>query len=198
LVIQQTIIDNAYDAGILAANSSIYANNSLISNCGSNLALVYGGDYNFTNCTVASYSGLYLLHKNPVLSLSNYALQGGVTVTANLNAVFRNCIFWADTGFVSNEVVVNKQGSSPLFTVLFEKNLYRVQADPGNSTLTGNIKNQDPLFDSIDVTKRIFDFRISKTVGPGTNKGVVTSFTKDLDDGNRNAGLPDLGCYEKQ
>jgi hypothetical protein len=158
---------------------------------------VYGGDYNFTNCTVASYSNQYILHKNPVLSISNSAIQGGVTVTANLNAVFRNCIFWADSGFVSNEAVVNKQGSS-IFSVLFEKNLYRVQTDPSNSTLTGNIKNMDPLFDSIDVTKRIYDFRISKFIGPGTNKGVATTFLKDLDDGNRNVGLPDLGCYEKQ
>ena len=141
LVIQQAIIDNAYDAGILAANSSIYINNSLISNCGSNVALVYGGDYNFTHCTVASYSNQYILHKNPVLSVSNFALQGGVTVTANLNAVFRNCIFWADSGFVGNEVVVNKQGSNT-FNVLFEKNLYRVQTDPANSTLTGNIKTR--------------------------------------------------------
>jgi hypothetical protein len=196
-VIQQSIIDNAYDAGILAANTSIYTNNSLISNCGSNIALVYGGDYNFTHCTVASYSNQYILHKNPVLSVSNAALQGGVVVTANLNAVFRNCIFWADSGFVSNEVVVNKQGSNT-FSVLFEKNLYRVQTDPANSTLTGNIKNIDPSFDSIDVTKRIFDFRISRIAGPGTNKGVATTFTKDLDDGNRSIGLPDLGCYEKQ
>jgi hypothetical protein len=51
ITMQQCIIDNAYDAGILAANTSVYANNSLISNCGSNIVLIYGGDYNFTNCT---------------------------------------------------------------------------------------------------------------------------------------------------
>ncbi|MGG9960157.1 hypothetical protein [Ferruginibacter sp. SUN106] len=198
LILQQCIIDNAYDAGVLAANTSIYANNSLISNCGSNIALIYGGDYNFTNCTVASFSNLYLLHKNPVLTVSNFATQGGTTVTANLNATFRNCIFWADTGFVNNEVVVNKQGSNT-FNVLFEKNLYRAQNDPANSTLTANIKNLYPQFDSIDISKRIYDFRITKTnTAPGINKGVATGFTKDLDDGNRNVGLPDLGCYEKQ
>lgn len=197
LILQQCIIDNAYDAGILAANTSVFANNSLISNCGSNVALIYGGDYNFTNCTVASFSNLYLLHKNPVLSVSNFATQGGATVTANLNAVFRNCIFWADSGFVNNEVVVNKQGSNT-FNVLFEKNLYRVQNDPANSTLTANIKNLDPQFDNIDINNRIYDFRVTKSNAPGINKGAVTSFTKDLDDGNRNVGLPDLGCYEKQ
>ncbi len=197
IVMQQCIVDNAYDAGILAANTSIYANNSLVSNCGSNIVLIYGGDYNFTNCTAASFSNLYLLHKNPVLTVSNFATQGGTAVTANLNAVFRNCIFWADSGFVNDEVAVNKMGGG-VFSVLFEKNLYRVKNDPANSTLTSNIKNLDPQFDNIDVNKRIFDFRISTAGAPGINKGASTSFTKDLDNGNRNVGLPDLGCYEKQ
>ena len=198
LILQQCIVDNAYDAGILTANTSLYANNSLISNCGNNIALLYGGDYNFTNCTVASYSNAYIIHKNPVLSVNNFTTQGGTTFTANLNAVFRNCIFWADSsGYISNEVTVNKQGSNA-FAVLFDKNIYRVANDPANSTLNGNIKNQDPLFDSIDVFNRIYNFRITKnSAAPGINKGVVTTFAKDLDDRNRNNGLPDLGCYEK-
>ena len=33
---------------------------------------------------------------------------------------------------------------------------------------------------------------------PGINAGVATGFLKDLDDKNRNVGLPDMGCYEKQ
>jgi hypothetical protein len=197
LVVQQSIIDNAYDAGILAANTSLQVNNSLISNCGSNIALIYGGEYNFTHCTSAAYSNAYILHKNPALSVSNYAAQGGVTVIANLNAVFRNCIFWGDSsGFINNEVLVSKQGSNA-FTVLFDRNIYRVANEPANSTLTGNIKNQDPLFDNIDVTKKYYDFRISSIFAPGRNKGVATGFTKDLDDKNRNNGLPDLGCYEQ-
>lgn len=196
IVMQQCIIDNAYDAGILAANTSVAANNSLISNCGSNMVLIYGGDYSFTNCTAASFSNLYLQHKNPVLTVSNFATQGGSSVTANLNAVFRNCIFWADSGLVNDEIVVNKLGNTA-FNVLFEKNLYRAKNDPANSTLNANIKNLDPLFDNIDVTRRLFDFRITTAGAPGINKGAATSFTKDLDDRNRNNGLPDLGCYEK-
>ncbi|WP_462254631.1 hypothetical protein [Ferruginibacter sp.] len=196
IILQQCIIDNAYDAGILCANTSLQINNSLISNCGSNVALVYGGDYNFTNCTVAAYSNLYINHKNPLLTVNNFAAQGGSTITANLNAVFRNCIFWADSsGFVNNEITVSKQGSNT-FAVLFENNLYR-GSDPTNSTLTNNLKNQDPLFDTIDVVKRMYNFRISNNNAPGVNKGIATTFTKDLDDKNRNNGLPDLGCYEK-
>ena len=136
--------------------------------------------------------------KNPVLIVNNFTFQNGIAVTADLNAVFRNSIFWGDAGIVNNEVIVTKQGANP-FTVLFEKNIYRVLNDPVNSTLTGNIKNQNPAFDTIDVNKRIFDFRITKNLSaPGINAGLLTGFLKDLDNNNRNVGLPDLGCYEKQ
>lgn len=198
LLLHQCIVDNAYDVGIFCVNSSLLADNSLVSNCGNNVVLSYGGNYNFTHCTVATFSTNYILHKNPVLNVSNFAFQNGVTVTSDLNAVFRNNIFWGDEGFVTNEAIVNKQGANA-FNVLFEKNLYRVASDPANSTLASNIKNQNPSFDSIDVSKRIFDFRITKnTTAPGINTGMATGFPKDLDDRNRSVGLPDMGCYEKQ
>ena len=198
VILHQCIIDNAFDAGILSVNSSLQADNSLISNCGSNIILNYGGVYNFTNCTVAAYSTNYILHKNPILSINNFTQVASGTLTADLNAVFRNNIFWSDEGIVTNEISVIKQGANP-FTVLFEKNLYRSAADPSNSSLSGNIRNADPAFDSIDVTKNIFDFRISKNAAsPALNAGTLTGFAKDLDDKNRNVGLPDLGCYEKQ
>jgi hypothetical protein len=198
VILHQCIVDNAYDAGILAVNSSLQADNSLISNCGSNIILNYGGIYNFTHCTVAAYSTNYIIHKNPILSVNNFTQLASGTLTADLNAVFRNNIFWSDEGIVTNELSVIKQGANP-FTVLFEKNMYRSASDPANSTLNGNIRNADPAFDSIDVTKNIFDFRITKnTASPAINAGMLTGFPKDLDDKNRNIGLPDLGCYEKQ
>ena len=198
LILHQCIVDNAYDAGILCINTSLQADNSLISNCGTNISMTYGGDYNLTHCTVAAFSTYYINHKNPVLNLNNYTLLNGSTLTANLNAVFRNNIFWGDAGFVDDEISLSKQGSNT-FSVLFDRNLYRVISDPGNSTLTGNIKNLDPSFDSIDVFRRIFNFRITKdAAAPGINKGAITAFPRDLDDNNRNNGLPDLGCYEKQ
>ena len=197
LILHQCIIDNAYDAGLLCVNSNVQADNSLISNCGNNVAIAYGGDYNFTNCTVASFSNYYISHKKPVLQVNNFAVQGSGVVTANLNAVFRNCIFWGDNGIVDDEVVISKQGSNT-FNVLLDRSLYKAMSDPSNTTITSSVKNQYPAFDSIDVNKRIFNFRISNLLAPGINKGVVTSFTKDLDDKNRNVGLPDLGCYERQ
>lgn len=198
VILHQCIVDNAYDAGLLCVNSSLQADNSLISNCGSNIILSYGGIYNFTHCTVAAYSNNYLIHKNPVLNVNNFLNQSGILLTADLNAVFRNNIFWSDGGMVDNEVVVSKQGASA-FTVLFEKNIYRALTDPANSTLSGNKINTDPSFDSIDVSKKIYDFRITKNAfAPGINAGILTGFPKDLDNNTRNIGLPDMGCYEKQ
>lgn len=198
VILHQCIVDNAFDVGILCMNSSLQADNCLISNCGSNIVINYGGVYNFTHCTVAAYSTNFINHKNPALNVNNFTQQAGSTLTADLNAVFRNNIFWGDGGLIDNEISVSKQGANP-FTVLFEKNIYRSLADPANSTLTGNIKNADPSFDSINIAKNIFDFRVTKNVfAPGINAGIATGFLKDLDDKNRNIGLPDLGCYEKQ
>lgn len=197
IILHQCIIDNAFDAGIYAINSSIQADNSLVSNCGSNLILSYGGVYSFIHCTVAAYSTNFLAHKNPVLNLNNFSIQPSGTLIADLNAVFRNNIFWGDAGLIDNEVLVNRQGPNS-FNVLFEKNIYR-GIDPANSTLVANTRDIDPAFDSIDVSRHIFNFRITKNpFAPGINAGVLTGLPKDLDDKNRNVGLPDIGCYEKQ
>lgn len=197
LTLHQCIIENAYDAGILCVNSSMSVDNSLITNCGKNIQLIYGGNYTFTHCTVAGYSSL-INHKSPVLTVNNFASQDGVTLTADLAATFRNCILWGESGLVDDEVTVAKQGTQN-FAVSFDHCLYKAKTDPANSVLTAPVKNLDPLFDSVDVSKRYYDFHITrKTNPPGINKGAITGFTKDLDDNNRNNILPDLGCYEQQ
>ena len=106
VTLNECIIDNIYDAGILGAQTSIDARNCLISNCGKNILLGYGGIYNFTHCTVASYSNEYIQHKAPVLILTNYLQHGNTILTSGLTSNFTNCIFWGDNGNVDDEVVV--------------------------------------------------------------------------------------------
>ena len=197
LTIEQCIIDNAFDAGIVSGNSSIVAGNVLISNCAKNIFIQGGGTYVFMHCTAASFSNNFLLHKTPVLSLSNYTMVNGAPVVNPLQATFTNCIFWGDNGFVENEIVVNKEGAAP-FAVNIVNSLYRASTDPANTSFTNAISNQDPLFDSIDVTNRYYDFRHTKSPAPGVDAGTATSTSKDLDNNNRPVGLPDMGCYEKQ
>ncbi len=197
LKISQCIIDNAYDAGLLCINTSLVADNSLISNCGSNVALLFGGNYTLTHCTVATYSNNYITHKNPVLLANNFLTQGTTTLTSNMTAAFTNCIFWGDFGLVDNEVSVTKQGANS-FIVAFNNCLYKAQTDPASATFTNSIKNLNPSFDSIDANRRYYDFRISNPAAPGINKGIATGLLKDLDNKNRNMGLPDMGAYERQ
>jgi hypothetical protein len=197
VTLHQSIVDNAYDVGLYCVNSSVDADNSLITNCGTNINIIYGGTYNFINCTVAAYS-TFISHKNPVLSAVNFAtLSNGSIGTMPLNATFTNCIFWGEEGFVENEVVVQQQGSTT--PVEFKNCLYRANADPAFSTFLSCIKNENPAFDSIDVSKRIFDFHFNNNFSMAVDAGTVTSFPKDLDNNDRilNA-VTDIGCYEKQ
>lgn len=197
LTLNECIIDNAYDAGIISINSSIRARNCLISNCGQNVVLARGGDYQFIHCTVASFSNSYILHRDPVLYVSNYVLVNNVPDTKALTALFRNCIFWGQDGTVEDEVKVEKSGSTT-FNVNFDYNLWKVQNTPANITSAGIINNQYPEFDSINTSKRIYNFRL-KDSSPAKNAATNASITIDLDGKPRPVGLaPDLGSYEKQ
>jgi hypothetical protein len=196
LTLNECIVDNAYDAGIIALNSSIRARNSLVSNCGKNVILAKGGDYQFTHCTVVSISNSYILHRDPVLFVSNYILVNNNPVTANLSALFRNCIFWGQNGTVEDEVVVAKNGST-VFNVNFDYNLWKVQTLPANITSSQIINNQDPLFDSVNTSRRHYDFRLKEN-SPAKEKGTNAGVVLDLDGKPRPVGLPDLGCFERQ
>jgi len=194
LTLNETIIDNAYDAGLLGINTSITAKNLLVSNCGKNIQLVKGGTYNFLHCTAATFSSNFIQHKDPILTVSNFLSNS----TNSLNAVFKNCIFWGEAnGIVNDEAVVMKQGSNS-FNVVFDQVLWRVQTVPGNSTVNGAINNQNPLLDTINIGRKIFSFRL-KEGSPAIDKGINASVAIDLDGNPRPVGTkPDLGAYEKQ
>jgi hypothetical protein len=200
LILRQCIIDNAYDIGLAGVNTGIVAENLLISNCGKNLVLVKGGNYDFKHATIASYSNAFIQHREPVCIISNYLSQNGIPVIANLNANFTNCIFWGEeNGVADNEVVVLKQGSNA-FNVVFNQVLWREKTQPSaisGVTVAGAINNTEPAFDSVNNVKRFYSFRLQPN-SPALNKGVPTPVNLDLDGLPRPAGLPDLGAYEKQ
>ena len=198
LTISQTIIDNAYDAGLLGLNTSISADNLLVSNCGKNIMLLHGGNYRFNHCTSVAYSNRFIPHKEPVLLISNFLSANGSTTTNSLTAVFNNSIFWGESGgLVNSEVAVVRQGTTP-FSLQFDNVLWRVPNDPQHATITGNnIKNQNPQFDSLNTSQKFYNFRL-KSSSPAINKGSNTPLTVDLDGRLRAVALPDLGAYERQ
>ena len=195
LTLNNCVLDNVYDIGLLAVNSSVVANNCLISNCGTNIALIYGGNYQFNHCTVVSFSNSFVQHKNPAVSATNFVKQNNTVYTSPLTASFTNSIVWGDEGFVDNEIVVQKEGTAAV-NVTLNNVLFRTKVDPLNTSLNNVLKNTNPAFDSVDVIRRIYDFRL-KAGSPAINKGMITPLTTDFN-GLSRVGLPDLGCYEKQ
>lgn len=199
LTLNECIIDNCYDAGILGIQSNIKAKNCLISNCGNNMVLVNGGNYDFAHCSVVTISNNFISHKEPVFLLTNFIRDGNTVLSNPLFAIFKNCIFWGEHGTVDDEVVVNKQGSAS-FDVNFQNCLWKVKKDP---SLTPGIKssniiiNQNPNFDSINAQRNYYNFRL-KAGSPAVNKGIATGIFLDLDANPRPVGLPDIGAYEKQ
>jgi hypothetical protein len=190
LTLNDCIIDNAYDAGIVALNSSISAYNCLISNCGKNMALVKGGNYQFTHCTAVTIPNNFIQHRDPVLTVSNTDGAG----SAALSALFRNCIFWGESEQVEDEVIVVKNAAD---LVNFDHNLWKVKTLPQDVIITENINNNSPLFDSINTSKNYYNFRL-RPESPAIDKGnPVTQSTTDLD-GKTRLNVPDLGCFEKQ
>jgi hypothetical protein len=193
--INNTVIDNIFDIGVLGINSSLVLNNCLISNCGNNLALVYGGNYQFTHCTITSVSNNFIAHKSPVLNLTNYIKRNNQILSAALNAGFTNCILWGSDGLVDNEIVLEKEGSGSV-NITLNHVLFRAKTDPANTIFTNVIRNQAPIFDSIDVSNNYYDFQLKKE-SPAVNAGTITPLINDLN-GFPRKGLPDLCCYENQ
>ena len=197
VTLSQCIISNIYDAGILSVNSNISADNCLIVNCGSNINIAQGGTYRFLFCTVASYNNYLMAHTNPVLQVSDGALQGGTLVTAPLDAFFQNCIFWGDDGSVPDEISVTHEGTGS-FSASFDHVLYRQTHPVTSAVFSSSIVNADPLFDSIGVAANYYDFHLTRhPSSPAINSGAATSLPLDLDDQPRSNGIPDLGCYER-
>jgi hypothetical protein len=197
LTLNECIIDNAYENGIIAVTSSIKARNCLISNCGQNVVLAKGGDYQFTHCTVASISNSYILHREPVLFVSNYVTVNAVTDAKPLTALFRNCIFWGQNGTVDDEVETYKSALAS-YNVTFDQVLWKVVNQPTGTIVPPAPINNDPLFDSINTNNRYYNFRL-QDLSPAKNKATNAGVTIDLDGKPRPVGIAaDLGCYERQ
>ena len=196
VLLEQCIIDNSYDAGILGVQGSLQANNCLISNCGTNIELGGGGNYVFSQCTAAAYSNLYMSHTQPVLSVADDIQQGSALVTGNMQASFSNCIFWGGNGSVTNEVAVSKQGNGT-FAVNFSNCLWKEPSTPTGITSTAIISNQDPLFDSVNNSTLYYNFHLQGG-SPALGAGMAAGILIDLDGNPRPAVNPDLGCYQHQ
>jgi hypothetical protein len=197
VTLRNTVIENAFENGIIAKNAQINLYNCLLANCGNAINITEGGMYTVEHCTLAAYNTKYLLHKNALVFVSN--TDNAITASSfALQLQIKNSIIWADVnGIVDDEVKIQKQGNTP-FSVNINNSLYRATNTLTNAMLTQTVTNTSPLFDSINVSGNYYSFKL-KATSPALQKGQTTTLTTDLDNKNRVVGTaPDMGCYELQ
>jgi hypothetical protein len=195
LTLNQCFINNSFAEGILGIQSSIKAINCLVTNCGQNIVIGLGGNYQFEFCTVASYSNTLIYHQQPVLTVSNAGTDGTQVLTSDLNAAFTNCIFWGSDG-VPDEALVSKQGST-VFNVLFDHSILKQQNYPQNIDSISLWLNTDPKFTATGDSNNLYDFHL-QAGSPAIDNGADLGILIDLDGFTRPVNQPDLGCYERQ
>jgi hypothetical protein len=101
---------------------------------------------------------------------------------------------------VENEVVTQNVGNNPQFRVLMNHVLFKAKDNPAGVTWQGDtLRNRNPQFQTVDVSRRIFNFRLSDS-SPAVNRGTtITGLNIDLDGRQRVFGQrPDLGAFERQ
>ncbi|HSC53931.1 MAG TPA: choice-of-anchor Q domain-containing protein [Phnomibacter sp.] len=202
LQLHNCIIDNAYDIGLYAFNSSITATNCRITQVGnegqpgvggSNIIINGGGKYSFNHCTIATYANYYQNHKQAAVYISN---AGGAS-SLPLQFSMDNSIIYGQGGLAENELVTHKEGNAA-FTINLRNVLYKVKTDQANISFTNCIKNADPLFDTINTNLRQYNFRL-RLGSPCIDAGITGGPATDLDGNGRPVGTKaDMGCYEKQ
>ena len=98
-----------------------------------------------------------------------------------LNVSINNSIIYGEGGFVDDEVVITKLKQGTGFTANFYNVLYKQKNANASLIFTNSLLNQNPVFDSINYDKRIFDFHL-KNNSPCIDKANTTQILNyDLD-----------------
>lgn len=192
LVLQNSIIKNTTASAILGFTGSIYADNTLIYNCGLNaIRLEFGGYYRFNYLTVEGSGD----HRYPLVRISNYySYNGEVQYPAFLDVEIRNTIM---SGTLDEEFDFSLAELPSGYNSINFINSLIVTEDADESIFTNCIVNQSPAF--LDVLDE--DFRLT-SISPcvdyalsDTNEVIPVPY--DINENSRPQGLAnDIGCYE--
>lgn len=99
LYLSNSRIENMTHAGIFARGAVVYADNSVIANCGfHSVALTSGGDYTFNHCTIANYWNLSSRQTPSVIIENYYTDIAGKIQLRPVKALFGNSIIYGSRG----------------------------------------------------------------------------------------------------
>jgi hypothetical protein len=199
LALRSTQIYNTAGSGIIGIHAKISAENCLFhTNVGFSVQLEYGGDYDFSYCTAASYGvdGEALRMGNAICLAPDCSL-----FRANrLRARFQNCIFFG--GRADQVTLFDRLDDPAQFDYQFQNCIVRVRdllkpdAYPDFLDRCQPCINADAQ-DTIFLDPNRYLFRLD-TVGSIANRYALPlpGVDKDLDGKQRDATKPDAGCYE--
>ena len=206
LTINNSKIFNCSDYGLLARQTSIYGENTVINNCGLiSLAVTLGGSYDFKHCTFANYwNNSY--RQTPTVLLNNYMVidQENVLVSELTKANFSNSIIYGSNNI---EFIVEEIESDSNFNFFLEDCL--IKFDDYNKDFVNNpyynffntlyyksiTKDEAPLFINTSLNK----LGINEG-SPAINKGNLSTAGDVPNDinGIDRTSAPDLGAYQHQ
>lgn len=199
LTLRNSQIYNTASSGLIGVHAKIDAENCLFwGNTGFSIQLEYGGDYNFTYCTAASYGvdGEALRMSN-ALCLDDFCSN---FVSNPLKARFQNCIIM---GSRADQVTLFDRLDNPAqFDYSFKNCIVRVQDLLDTNAFPDffdhcqpclNADSQDTIF--IDPNENLYRLDTLHSIA---NRYAlpVPGVDKDLDGKTRDAATPDAGCYE--
>ena len=184
--IENTIIKNTKNCGVLSRFLNIEMTNCLITNNGSSSLQLEGGNYTMKHLTVGNYF-MQTERKAPACYVSNKISVYEDLPPIETKAEFINCII---TGRNETETSVNKDQKADL-TATFQNCL--VKAKDSSDYFMDCLWNKDPKF--TDVGK--LDFTLlpeSPAIGKGKpNVGVFFDIL-----GNSRGDKPDMGAYQSR
>jgi hypothetical protein len=197
LKLDNCVISNVGSSAVIGQHSTISATNCLFHSCGSFVvALTFGGNYDFTYCTMANFEGS---DESLILTDFNcYDQFCEVSKINKMNADFQNCIV---SGGNADEIAISRRGNVEAdFQYNFDHCAFRIEklleADQTPMFLTNtkdcvSIKGIDKVFNEPNMQ----DFSLD-TMSVLLGKGVlVPSISIDLIAKQRKV-QPDMGCYE--
>lgn len=199
LTMRNSQIYNTASSGLIGIHAKIDAENCLFyGNTGFSIQLEYGGEYNFSYCTAASYGvdGEALRMGNALCLddlCSNY-------VAYPLKAQFRNCIIF---GSRADQITLFDRVNDPaLFDyqlkncIVRVRDLLKTDAYPDfmdHCQPCINTDNQDTIF--IDPGKNRYRLDTLHSIA-NRFAAPIPGIDKDLDGKMRDALTPDAGCFE--